>query len=87
MEKIKFNSLEDLYNRLVPAINTKLNELKRNGIHYIKSKDIWDYLRINKWSASKDLTLSQCVDDILNTSDEEYKRYIKNRMKDILGGD
>ena len=86
MESIKFNSLEELYNRLVPAMETKVNELKRNGIKYINIEDIWNYLRINKWSKSKDLTLSKCVDDILNTNDLEYKKYIKNKMRDILGG-
>ena len=46
----------------------------------------WNYLKVNKWSKSKDLTLSRCVDDILNTSDLEYKNYIKNKMSSILGG-
>ena len=87
MESIKFNSLEELYKRLVPAMETKVSELERNGIKYINIEDIWDYLRLNKWSKSKDLTLSRCVDDILNTSDIEYKKYIKNKMSDILGGD
>lgn len=86
MENIRFNSLSELYNRLIPAMETKVNELKRNGIKYINVNDIWDYLRINKWSKSKDLTLSKCVDDILNTSDLEYQKYIKSKMSDILGG-
>ena len=86
MENIKFNSLTELYNRLLPAMETKVNELKINGITYIQIDDIWNYLKINKWSKSKDLTLSRCVDDILNTSDLEYKNYIKNKMSNILGG-
>ena len=86
MENIKFNSLTELYNRLIPAMETKVNELKINGITYIQVDDIWNYLKLNKWSKSKDLTLSKCVDDILNTSDLEYKNYIKNKMSDILGG-
>ena len=86
MEDIRFNSLNELYNRLVPAMETKVNELKLNGINYISVNDIWDYLKNNKWNKSKDLTLSECVDDILNTSDLEYKKYIKNKMSDILGG-
>ena len=86
MDNIKFNSLTDLYNRLIPAMETKVSELKRNGIKYISIDDIWDYLKINKWSKSKDLTLSKCVDDILNTSDLEYKKYIKDKMSNILGG-
>ena len=86
MENIKFDSLEELYNRLLPAIKTKVDELCRNGVTYIKVEDIWDYLRLNVWNKSKDLTLSKCVDDILNTSDIEYKKYINKKMSDILGG-
>lgn len=86
MDNIKFNSLEELYNRLVPAMNTKVNELKLVGVTYITVDDIWNYLKTNKWSKSRDLTLSECVDDILNTSDLEYKKYMKDKMKDILGG-
>ena len=86
MENIRFNSLNELYNRLVPAMETKVNELKLNGVKYISVDDIWNYLKNNKWNKSRDLTLSECVDDILNTSDLEYKKYIKNKMSDILGG-
>lgn len=85
MNDIKFNSLEELYNRLIPAMETKVNELKNNGIKYININDIWDYLRKYKWNYSRNLTLSDCVDDILNTSDNDYKKYIKDKMKDILG--
>lgn len=87
MEDIRFNSLEELYNRLIPAMETKINELKHNGIRYINIDDVWNYLKKNKWNKSKNLSLSDCVDDILNTSDEDYKKYIKDKMKNILGGD
>lgn len=87
MEDIRFNSLEELYNRLIPAMETKVNELKHNGIRYINIDDVWNYLKKNKWNKSKNLSLSDCVDDILNTSGEEYKKYIKDKMKNILGGD
>lgn len=87
MDNIKFSSLKELYNRLLPAMETKVNELKLNGIKYITVNDIWNCLKKNKWSKSKDLTLAECVDDILNTSDNEYKKYLKNKMSDILGGD
>ena len=86
MENIKFNSLQELYERLIPALETKVNELKKNGIKYISVSDIWEYLKINKWSKSANLTLSECVDDILNTSDIEYKKYLKTKLSDILGG-
>ena len=86
MEDIKFSSLNELYNRLIPAMETKVRELKLNGINFITTDDIWNYLKKYKWTKSNNLTLSECVDDILNTRDEEYKKYIKNKMKDILGG-
>ena len=86
MESMKFNSLEELYNKLVPAMETKVNELKLNGISYISVDDIWNYNKKNNWIKSKDLTLSQCVDDILNTSDDKYKKYAKEKMIDKLGG-
>ena len=85
--EIKFNSLNDLKKRLIPAMETKVNEMKRNNVNYINVEDIWDYLRQYKWNKSKDLTLSKCVDDILNTGDNEYKKYIQNKMKNILGGE
>ena len=87
MESMKFNTLEELYNKLLPALETRVSELKLNGISYIKKDDIWNYLRKSKWSMSTDLTLSACVDDILNTSEEEFKKYVKNKMRSILGGD
>jgi len=87
MESIRFNSLEELYNKLLPAMDTKVNELKLNGISYIKKDDIWNYLKNNKWRLSKDLTLSKCVDDILNTDDSEYKKYVRKKMSSILGGE
>ena len=33
---IEFNSLEELYNRLKPALNTKQREMVRCGYNYMK---------------------------------------------------
>ena len=87
MESIRFNSLEELYKKLLPALETKVNELRLNGVSYIKIDDIWNYLKNTKWCKSKNLTLSKCVDDILNTDDNEYKKYVKIKMSSILGGE
>lgn len=86
MESMKFSSLEELYKKLIPAMDTKVSELKLNGISYISIDDIWEYNKKNNWIKSKDLTLSQCVDDILNTSDDKYKKYAREKMIDKLGG-
>ncbi len=87
MENIKFKSLEELYNRLSYALDTKIEEMKLNGIGYIDKDDLWNYLKDNKWNKKTGLTLSECVDDILNTDELEYKKFVKDKMKNILGGE
>lgn len=77
----EINSLSDLYQRLLPVLTTKVNELKLNGILYIKEKDIWEY-QANKWSKSNNLMFSDMVSDILNTSNKLYEDFIKNKWKE-----
>lgn len=70
MKEIKFNSLHDLYQRLLPALRIKSRELKNNNIN-IKETDIWNYLRYNLWNNKKNLSLDEMVNDILNISNKE----------------
>ena len=72
MEEIKFESLNELFNRLYPAFNTKVCELKRSGINVSEVK-LWNYLKTNKWSNSKNLTLYDMVSDILNLSKSDFE--------------
>ena len=72
MEEIKFESLNELFNRLYPAFNTKVCELKRSGINVSEVK-LWNYLKENKWSNSKNLTLYDMVSDILNLSKSDFE--------------
>lgn len=58
---MEFNSLEDLYQRVLPALSIKSQE--NNGL--ITEKEIWDYLSKTKWINSIGLTLSEIVNDIL----------------------
>ena len=44
MEEIKFESLNELFNRLYPAFNTKVCELKKSGINVSEVK-LWNYLK------------------------------------------
>ena len=46
---ITFDTLEDLYKRVKPALKTKKEEMKRLGYIYIKEEDIWNYLKEIKW--------------------------------------
>ncbi len=78
---IEFNDVKQLYKRLTPALNAKVTELKRNDLDYIKKEDIWNYLKINKWSKANNLLLYQMVDDILNLDCDVIDGYVKERIR------
>ncbi len=80
MEDIKFNSLEELYKRLLPALRSKVKELKNNGFNYIKEEDIWNYFKKIKWTNCKTLTLYDMVDDVLNIPNNKIDEYVKNEF-------
>ena len=75
-----FSSLEELYNRLKPALRTKKRELKENGYGYLKIEDIWNYLKENKWKRSNNLSLNDMVSDILNADNEFIDDYFKEKL-------
>ena len=79
MNDIKFKTLEDLYIRILPALKTKVHELQKLHYNYIKEEDIWNYLRITKWTSSYDLDLSIMVNDILNIDLKELENYMFER--------
>lgn len=77
---VEFNSLEELYRRIKPALHTKKEEMKRNGYPYIKEEDIWNYLKEVKWVHSKNLSLYQMVSDVLNVEEHLIDRYLKEKL-------
>lgn len=81
IEDIEFNSVLDLYNRVKPALRTKLKELKREEYDYIKEEDIWNYLIKTKWSNASGLVLCDIVDDILHIENDKIDKYIKEEHK------
>lgn len=78
--EVEFNSLEELYNRLKPALITKKNEMNRSGYQYIKIEDIWNYLKEVKWKKAKDLSLYEMVSDVLNVDDLLIDDYLKQKL-------
>lgn len=78
--EIKFRSLEELYNRILPALKSKKKELKLKGYKYIKESDIWNFLKDYKWMKSNSLDLSDIVNDIFNINENELIEYIKEEM-------
>ena len=77
---VAFESLEELYKRIKPALITKKNEMKRDGYIYIKEEDIWNYLKEIKWKNARDLSLSEMIIDILNTDNIIIDSYLKEKL-------
>lgn len=77
---IVFNSVEELYERIKPALLTKKQEMNRDGYAYIKEEDIWNYLKEIKWKNSRDLSLSDMVDDVLNSENFTIDKYLKEKL-------
>ncbi len=62
---IEFESINDLYNRVLPALRTKKREFQKKGV-FILEKELFNYLINTKWSKINNLSLNQIVNDILN---------------------
>lgn len=80
---ITFQSLTELYERIKPALKTKQREMKREGYSYIKEEDIWNYLKEVKWKNSKNLTLFDMVDDVLNTDSMVIDSHFKKELRTL----
>ena len=80
---MEFKSLDDLYKRIKPALYSKVMELKRKGISYIKEEDIWNYLSINVWKNSELLSIYDMVNDILELDSSELKEYVLSLLKKL----
>ena len=71
-----FTSIDDLYKRLLPALNTKTDELKRLNI-LIDGNSIWLYCVKNIWNKEKDLRIHEMVSDILNIDETKLIEFSK----------
>lgn len=78
--EIVFESLEELYKRIRPALRTKKEEMRRSGYIYIKEEDIWNYLKEVKWINSRNLSLHQMVSDVLNADNILIDKYLKEKL-------
>ena len=77
---IKFNSQEELFSRVKPALNAKLQELHRLGFSYVTIDDIWNYLKETKWIKGKDLTLSDIVSNIIHVDNKMLDEFLKGKL-------
>ena len=81
MNEFYFKNITDLYNRLKPALRSKVKELKIRHKLVIKEEDIFRYLSDYKWIKSNDLTLHDMVDDILCLDNETIINYVASNIK------
>ncbi len=80
-DNIEFRTKEELYNRVVPALSTKVSELRRMGFKYIKERDVWDYLVENEWRTKKNLELHNLINDILFIDNKKINEYVMNKIE------
>ena len=81
MEEFKFKSLNELFNRLYPAFNAKVNELKNENI-LVTEIILWNYLKENIWIDSTSLTLYDMVDDIFSLDKDKIIKYLERNKND-----
>ncbi len=74
-----FTSVTELYNRLLPAIRCRLDELKANKINDINELDIWEYALNNIWKNKVDLRIHEMANDILFIDEIVLIKYIKGK--------
>lgn len=79
MKDIVFNSQEELYARIRPALRSKRKILINAGYKKIKESDIWEFMRNKIWINSYGLELCDMVDDILHASNEKIDMYCHNK--------
>ena len=80
---IEFNNLKELKDRITPALNTKLKELKKNNYNISTIEDIWNYLIEKKWKTAQNLTLYDIINDVLNINNEDIEEYaIRSEQND-----
>ncbi len=77
-KEIKFKSLNELYKRLYPALNTRKSELVSMGID-VTELDIWNYLKESIWDNNDELNLCDMVSNILTLKDNDIINYLRKK--------
>ena len=72
---LEYSNIQELYNALIPAFNVKLRMFSKSDFKNIKRKDIWNFLKDNKWINSVNLTISEMVSDIINVDGYKVLQY------------
>lgn len=78
---MEYNSQEELFNNLRGAFQVKIRMINKK-YDYIKMVDIWNYLKINKWSKDKNLNISEMVNDIIDVDIDKVDIFLKKHIKE-----
>ena len=74
---MQFTSLQQLYQKLIPAFNVKNRLIKNSKYNHITNENIWEYLAETKWKNAYNLELPEMVNDIITVDLEEINNYIE----------
>ncbi len=75
---LKFNNGRELYELLLPVLETKEIQLLRNDYPDLTKVDIWNYLTDVTWKDENDMHIYKMVSDVLGLDNEEINNYKKN---------
>ena len=78
---IEFKSAKELYDRVLPALYSKVKELRNLGFKYITEKDVWNYLVNSTWKTKRNLQLHDLISDILYADNYKVNDYVMEKMK------
>jgi len=76
----KFCSIDDLYKKVLPALQAKVSELKRENINFVDTLDIWNYCIENIWRNKSDIRIYELVSDILNVDGIKLEVYVRRSI-------
>ena len=78
---LEFKTIEELYERVLPALRTKRRELKKDENMTVTEEVIWDYLKETVWSKSYHLTLADMVSAILKVEGKELLPFVEQNRR------
>lgn len=68
---------QKLFNRVKPALKSKIKEIKRLGINNISEYFLFEYLKNNIWKQKENLTLGEIVNDILMCDNNAFIEFLE----------
>ena len=80
---IEFKSAKELYDRVLPALYSKVKELRNLSFKYINEKDVWNYLVNSTWKTKRNLQLHDLISDILYADNYKINDYVMEKMKKL----